>query len=79
MLLSTVGIGSPINIMNTQFSWLRRNLLLTLVVATTALSFLLRIPTICLHPLATIFSNLLFISKLGAMIKGMVQLATIPT
>ncbi len=50
-----------------------------LVVATTTLSFLLRILTICLHPLATIFRNPLFISRLGAMIKGMVWLATIPT
>ncbi len=45
MLLSTVGVGSPINITNTQFSWLMKTPLLLLVVATTTLSFLLRIPT----------------------------------
>ncbi len=79
MLLSTVGVGSPIDIVNTQLSWLRRTPLFLLIVATTTLSFLLRIPTICLHPLATIFSNPLFISRLGALIKGMVQLAAIPS
>ncbi len=79
MLLSTVGIGSPINMANTQLSWLRRTPLFLLVVATTALSFLLRVSTICLYPLATIFSNPLFISRLGALIKGMVRLAAIPT
>jgi hypothetical protein len=79
MLLSTVGVGSPIDITNTQLSWLMRTPLFLLVVATTALSFLLRIPTICLHPLATFFSNPLFISRLGELIKGMVRLAAIPT
>jgi hypothetical protein len=79
MLLSTVDMGSPINITNTQLSWFRRTPLFSLVVATTALSILLRILTIFLHSLATIFSNPLFILRLGAMIKGVVRLAAIPT
>jgi hypothetical protein len=79
MLLITVGVGRLIDIADTQLSWLRRTPLLLLVVATTAHSFLLRIPTVRLHPLATIFSNPLLISGLGALIKGMVRLATIPS
>jgi hypothetical protein len=78
MLLFTVGVGSPIDTTNTRLSWLRRTPLFSLAGATTALSFLLRMQTICLRPLA-IISNPFFILRLGAMVKGMVWLATIPT